>query len=99
MRGNELKPIILGQVESTEVSSPIAVISISDEGIVTFDDPAYPPDPRLDIIGETEILAEGTNYIVQPSPVEKSLIRGFHSQLTLPQNPMEQLLLKSRSYY
>ncbi|SMF33399.1 translocation/assembly module TamB domain-containing protein [Pseudobacteriovorax antillogorgiicola] len=65
VRGNELKPIILGQIETTKGAFKYRRDFSIRRGIVSFEVPTYPPDPRLDIIGEAEILAEGTNYIVQ----------------------------------
>ena len=65
LRGNEQKPIVLGQIESSEGQFNYRRDFQIKRGIISFEEPTYPPDPRLDIIGEAEILTEGTNYIVQ----------------------------------
>lgn len=65
LRGNEQKPIILGQIESKEGIFKYRRDFRIVRGVVSFEEPNYPPDPRLDVIGEAEILAEGTNYIAQ----------------------------------
>ena len=65
LRGNEQKPIILGQIETSEGTFNYRRDFTIKRGIISFEEPTYPPNPRLDIIGEAEILSEGTNYIVQ----------------------------------
>lgn len=65
VRGTEEKPIFLGQIETHSGKFKYRRDFNLTRGVVSFEDPQYPPDPRLDIIGQSEVIAEGTSYIIQ----------------------------------
>ena len=64
IKGNEQEPVVLGQVETVKGTFNYRRKFNIKQSFVSFEEPIYPPDPRLDIIGEADIKTEGINYQV-----------------------------------
>ena len=62
--GNEDEPIVLGQIETVKGTFTYRRDFDIQRSFISFEESVFPPDPRLDIVGQAEIPSEGVTYEV-----------------------------------
>lgn len=55
VRGNELEPLLLGQIIADRGTFNYRRLFKISQAVLSFDEPVSPPNPRLDIVGETTV--------------------------------------------
>ena len=55
VRGTEAQPLLLGQIIADRGSFSYRRLFKINQAVISFDEPVSPPNPRLDIIGETTV--------------------------------------------